>query len=119
MMKNPERQSAPSGRLFDEKTRKLLVESESFLTDAQIQRLSASLKESGVLADLSDAQLRQQDFVDNCVYSCIELLAEHAGVEVQWDIEPISRIREIICDYFAEKDATFDLQEFYPRSRQD
>ena len=58
------------------------------------------------------AKIERWDFVDNTIFDMLEEL-NPTGKKLDWDIKPISEIREVIINYFEEmKICTED--EFYP-----
>ncbi len=62
--------------------------------------------------ELSKKEISRQDFVDNSIF---ELLKEvnPSESELDWDIEVISEIREIVQNFFVQKCDLCTEQEFY------
>lgn len=63
--------------------------------------------------DLTDAQLRRQDSVDNAIFGLIQSL-NPSGKEVAWDIEMISEVRETIQHWLVDQLEQCNEQTFYP-----
>lgn len=63
--------------------------------------------------ELTQKQIEQQDYVDNIIFEMICKLSPN-GENEKWDIEIISEIREMLIDYFKEKNPDFDEMFFYP-----
>jgi hypothetical protein len=63
--------------------------------------------------NLDRAMIERQDFVDNVIFDMLEELnpSKH---ELEWDIKPISEIREVIIRYFVEELKICTEDEFYP-----
>jgi hypothetical protein len=55
----------------------------------------------------------QWDFVDNAIFDLIQTL-NPKDTEIEWDIEPISEIRQILIDLYVEKLQLCTEYEFYP-----
>lgn len=64
------------------------------------------------MTELTNKQLEQMDFVDNTIF---EMLKEVTGCpDLEWDIEPISNIRdEIIRKYYPNEDDEFNFYPFF------
>lgn len=62
--------------------------------------------------ELTDIQIKRQDFVDNSIF---QLLADvNPSIQtLDWDIEVIGQIRDIINNYFVSKGICTE-QDFYP-----
>jgi hypothetical protein len=65
------------------------------------------------MQNLSDEQLKRQDFVDNCVFDLVNRLIP-ASIEIEWDIEMIGDIRDTIQHWLVDKYKIVDELEFYP-----
>lgn len=65
------------------------------------------------MSTLTDNQIQRQDFVDNAIYN---LLREVNSSEksIEWNIETIGEIREVIRVWFVERLAITDEISFYP-----
>ena len=57
--------------------------------------------------------IEQWDLVDNAIFELIQTLSPK-GTEIEWDIEPISEIRQILNDLYVEKLQLCTEYEFYP-----
>lgn len=62
---------------------------------------------------LSESQLKRQDFVDNAIYELLNKL-NPSQEEIEWDIEIIGDIRDVVCHWLVESLATTDEMTFYP-----
>jgi len=61
---------------------------------------------------LTKKQIERQDFVDNAIFDLLETL-NPTQKQLDWDIEMISAIRDMISDYFDDIEICKE-QEFYP-----
>lgn len=61
---------------------------------------------------LTDKQIKRQDFVDNSIFDLIQKLSPNE-VFIEWDIELISEVRDVISEYF-EKTKICQSSQFYP-----
>jgi len=59
------------------------------------------------------AKIERQDFVDNSIFDMLEEL-NPSRHELEWDIKPISEIREVIIKYFVDELKICTEDEFYP-----
>ena len=59
------------------------------------------------------AKIERWDSVDNTIHDMIVEL-NPSKKELQWNIKPISEIREIIIDYFVNELHLCTEEEFYP-----
>lgn len=67
--------------------------------------------ENGIISrdvELTDLQIERQDFVDGKIY---EMIRDVLGKDIEWNIEIIGYIRDIIVKYYV--DGT-DEVDFYP-----
>ena len=64
------------------------------------------------MRELTDKEIRRQDFVDNAIYELIVELIPNEKI-VDWDIEMIAGVREQIRTLF-EKRGIAEEMEFYP-----
>lgn len=64
------------------------------------------------MKELTEEQTKQQDFVDNAIYSLIQEL-NPADKEIAWDIEMIGEVRDVIEDWIVERLKITDEQGFY------
>ncbi|MCL2327109.1 MAG: hypothetical protein FWC39_01210 [Bacteroidetes bacterium] len=62
--------------------------------------------------ELTKKQIERQDFVDNAIFDLLETL-NPTKKQLDWDIEMISAIRDMISDYFDDIEICKE-QEFYP-----
>jgi len=62
---------------------------------------------------LTQQQIAQQDFVDNAIFSLIQS-ANPSNKEIEWDIEMIGEIRDVLKDWLVDKLTLTTEQEFYP-----
>jgi len=61
---------------------------------------------------LTKKQIERQDFVDNAIFDLLETL-NPTDKKLDWDIEMISAIRDMISSYFDDIKICKE-QEFYP-----
>jgi hypothetical protein len=67
--------------------------------------------------ELTEEQIDRQDLVDNACHCLIEELAEQfhcSTVDIDWDIEDIGRIRDVVQDIIVNKLKLCSEKEFYP-----
>ena len=62
---------------------------------------------------LSESQLKRQDFVDNAIYELLHNI-NPSQREIEWNIEMIGGIRDLIRLWFVERLAITDEMTFYP-----
>ena len=62
--------------------------------------------------ELTKQQIERQDFVDNMIFRMINELTP-SGKEIEWDIELIANIRDVIQSELVKKGVCSD-QVFYP-----
>jgi len=65
------------------------------------------------MRNLSDEELKRQDFVDNEIYDLLKRLIPSTRV-IDWDIEMIGDIRDTIQHWLVDKYKIVDELEFYP-----
>jgi hypothetical protein len=63
--------------------------------------------------ELTQQQIAQQDFVDNAIFSLIQS-ANPSNKEIEWDIEMIGEIRDVVKEWLVDKLNLTTEQEFYP-----
>ena len=63
--------------------------------------------------ELSDEQIRRQDFVDNAVFQLIQDI-NPSSKEITWDIEMIGEIRDNIRNWLVERLKICEEMAFYP-----
>jgi len=59
------------------------------------------------------AKIERWDFVDNTIYDMIVEL-NPSKKELQWDIKPISEVREVLIQYLVEELKLCTEDDFYP-----
>ena len=62
--------------------------------------------------ELTKKQIEREDFVDNAIFDLLETL-NPTNQKLDWDIEMISAIRDMISDYFVDIEICTE-QDFYP-----
>ena len=65
------------------------------------------------MQNLSEGQLRRQDFVDNEIYDLVKRLVPSKR-EIDWNIEIIADIRDTIQHWLVDQHKIVDELEFYP-----
>ncbi len=65
------------------------------------------------MQNLSDEQLKRQDFVDNGIFDLVKRLIPSKR-EIEWDIEMIGDIRDTIQHWLVDRYKMVDELEFYP-----
>jgi hypothetical protein len=65
------------------------------------------------MQNLSEDQIKRQDFVDNEIYDLVKRLTPSKR-EVGWNIEMIGDIRDTIQHWLVDKYKIVDELEFYP-----
>ena len=65
------------------------------------------------MQNLSDEELKRQDFVDNQIYDLVKRLIPQTE-EIEWDIEMIADIRDTIQHWFVDRYKIVDELDFYP-----
>ena len=65
------------------------------------------------MQNLSEDQLKRQDFVDNQIYDLVKRLAPSKR-EIEWDIEMIADIRDTIQHWLVDRYKIVEELEFYP-----
>ena len=71
-----------------------------------------SVKEKVTIMTLSSIQLERQDFVDNKLMTLLQEV-NPTDQSLQWDIEVIGDLHDIISDYFQKK-GICTKEDFYP-----
>lgn len=62
---------------------------------------------------LTQQQIAQQDFIDNATFSLIQVINPNYK-EIEWDIEMIGEIRDVLREWLVYKLNLTTEQEFYP-----
>jgi len=65
------------------------------------------------MQNLSEDQIKRQDFVDNQIYDLVKRLAPSTK-KIEWDIEMIGDIRDTIQHWPADRYKIAEELEFYP-----
>ncbi|MBE0426233.1 MAG: hypothetical protein IBX72_06265 [Nitrospirae bacterium] len=65
------------------------------------------------MKELTDKQIERQDFVDNAIFNLIQSL-NTTDKTINWDIEMIGEIRDVIAEWMIERLNITDEQKFYP-----
>jgi DNA polymerase sigma len=65
------------------------------------------------MENLSEGQIKRQDFVDNEIYDLVKRLIPSSR-EIKWNIEMIGDIRDTIQHWLADRYKIVDGLEFYP-----
>lgn len=63
--------------------------------------------------ELNENQLKRQDFVDNAIYELVCTINPSLQ-EIDWNIEFIGEIRDVLCHWLVERHAITDEMTFYP-----
>ena len=63
--------------------------------------------------ELIKQQIERQDFVDNAIYDLIQKV-NPAEKEIEWNIEMIGEIRDVIKEWLVDKLKIISEQDFYP-----
>ncbi len=62
--------------------------------------------------ELTNEQIKRQDFVDNRIFELIQEL-NSTQTQIDWDIEMIGEVRDCVQNWLTEK-AQIDELSFYP-----
>ena len=65
------------------------------------------------MQNLSEGQIKRQDFVDNQIYDLMKRL-NPSRREIEWNIEMIADIRDTIQHWLVDEYKIADELEFYP-----
>jgi hypothetical protein len=65
------------------------------------------------MKELTNKQIQRQDFVDNAIFDLIQSL-NTTDKAINWDIEMIGEIRDVIAEWMIERLNITDEQNFYP-----
>ena len=65
------------------------------------------------MKELTDKQIDRQDFVDNAIYQLIQKV-NPTDIFIEWDIEVIGEIRDVVKEWIVERMKITDEQKFYP-----
>jgi len=64
------------------------------------------------MKELTEEQIRRQDFVDNEIYQIIQMV-NPTDKNIEWDIEMIGAVRDVIRHWIVERMKMTDEQNFY------
>ncbi len=62
---------------------------------------------------LTSVQIKRQDFVDNAIFDLIKTV-NPTGEDINWDIEMIGEIRDVVGEWMVERLKITDEKDFYP-----
>ena len=65
------------------------------------------------MENLSDEQLKRQDFVDNQIYDLVKRLIPSTR-KIEWNIEMIGDIKDTMQHWLTDQCKIVDELEFYP-----
>ena len=65
------------------------------------------------MEELTEDQIKRQDFLDNAIYQLIQSI-NPSDKKIDWDIEMISEVRDIIREWLVERMKIANEQDFYP-----
>lgn len=65
------------------------------------------------MKELTDKQIDRQDFVDNAIFQLVQRV-NPTDKNIEWDIEMIGEVRDVIWQWIVERMKIIDEQTFYP-----
>ena len=65
------------------------------------------------MKELTDKQIDRQDFVDNAIFQLVQTI-NPTDRSIEWNIEMIGEIRDVIREWIVERMKMTDEQNFYP-----
>jgi hypothetical protein len=65
------------------------------------------------MQELTDKQIDRQDFVDNAIFQLVQTV-NPTDRSIEWNIEMIGEIRDVIREWIVERMKMTDEQNFYP-----
>jgi len=65
------------------------------------------------MKELTDKQIDRQDFVDSAIFQLVQTV-NPTDRSIEWNIEMIGEIRDVIREWIVEKMKMTDEQNFYP-----
>jgi hypothetical protein len=65
------------------------------------------------MKNIEKRKIEQWDFVDNAIFDLIQTL-NPSEKEIEWDIKPISEIREVLVNLFVNELKLCTEDDFYP-----
>jgi hypothetical protein len=65
------------------------------------------------MKELTKHQIYRQDFVDNAIFDLIQKV-NPSGKEIEWNIEMIGDVRDVIQEWAVDKLEIITEQDFYP-----
>jgi len=63
---------------------------------------------------LTKHQIKRQDLVDNAIYRFSQTINPSLDKEIDWDIEMIGDIRDVIKEWLVDKLGSLEEKDFYP-----
>lgn len=64
--------------------------------------------------EFTEKETRRQDIVDNAIQNLMVELSPWGVDDIEWDIEYIGMVRDVIKDFLVDKLSLMTEQEFYP-----
>jgi hypothetical protein len=64
------------------------------------------------MKELTDKQIHRQDFVDSAIFQLVQTV-NPTDRSIEWNIEMIGEIRDVIREWLVEKMKITDEQNFY------
>jgi len=87
------------------------------LSDEVMDELQTKIERRTTMDELTTAQIAQQDFVDNAISNMLNDIVTNSEFEhteeLEWDIQIISDVREVVQDILIERSICTEMQ-FYP-----
>jgi len=65
------------------------------------------------MQELTDKQIDRQDFVDNAIFQLVQRV-NSTDKTIEWDIEMIGEVRDVIRQWIVGRMKITDEQTFYP-----
>jgi len=65
------------------------------------------------MKDITKHQIERQDFIDNTIFDLIKSI-NPTDKKINWDIEMIGEIRDVLKEWLVDKLNLTTEQEFYP-----
>ncbi|MBS3917738.1 MAG: hypothetical protein KG012_02505 [Deltaproteobacteria bacterium] len=65
------------------------------------------------MKELTDKQIDRQDFVDNAIFQLVQRV-NPTDKNIEWDIEMIGKVRDVIRQWIVERMTITDELTFYP-----
>jgi hypothetical protein len=67
---------------------------------------------------MTEQQIERQDTVDNSIFSLIQEI-NPSGRDIDWNIEFIAEVRDVIEDWFTDRLNLCDKNTFYPDAEEE